>query len=87
MRKFISFILIIFCLTTTLYGCQNNTNANNGSLDLIELNYEEIKDKLVRFHVIANSDTDEDQALKLKVRDRVIDFLSDKLQVKSPKGA
>ncbi len=27
---------------------------------------------VIRFHVIANSDSDEDQALKLKVRDRVI---------------
>lgn len=38
------------------------------------------KDKLIRFHVIANSDTDEDQALKLKVRDAVIDYLQPKLE-------
>lgn len=31
-----------------------------------------ISAKVVRFHVLANSDTDEDQALKLKVRDRVL---------------
>ena len=40
----------------------------------MNLNYDEIKDKLIRFHVIANSDTDEDQALKLKVRDEVIEY-------------
>lgn len=28
---------------------------------------------VIRLHVIANSDSDEDQALKLKVRDRIID--------------
>ena len=38
------------------------------------------KEKLIRFHVIANSDTDEDQELKLKVRDAVIDYLQPKLE-------
>lgn len=32
---------------------------------------QEIAEKIIRFHVIANSDTGEDQALKLKVRDAV----------------
>jgi len=31
-----------------------------------------IADKLVRLHIIANSDSDEDQALKYRVRDRVL---------------
>lgn len=39
------------------------------------LDYDEIKNKLIRFHVIANSDTEEDQNLKLKVKDKVIDYL------------
>ena len=30
----------------------------------------ELASQFIRFHVLANSDTDEDQALKLKVRDR-----------------
>ena len=32
----------------------------------------ELSDKVVRLHVLANSDAEEDQALKLKVRDRVL---------------
>lgn len=32
----------------------------------------ELSEKLVRLHVVANSDSDEDQALKLKVRDAVL---------------
>lgn len=36
--------------------------------------------KLIRFHVIANSDTAEDQALKLKVRDKVLEYISPKLK-------
>ena len=48
-------------------------------LELNELNYDDIKDKLIRFHVIANSDTEEDQNLKLKVRDKVVEALTEKL--------
>ena len=34
---------------------------------------QEIYDSVVRLHVLANSDTEEDQALKLKVRDKVLE--------------
>lgn len=34
-----------------------------------------LADKILRFHVIANSDSDEDLALKLKVKENVINFL------------
>ena len=34
---------------------------------------QELADSVIRFHVIANSDTEEDQALKLAVRDRVLE--------------
>lgn len=34
---------------------------------------DEISDSVLRLHVIANSDSDEDQALKLKVRDAVLE--------------
>ena len=33
---------------------------------------EEIYDKVVRLHVLANSDSEEDQAIKLKVRDAIL---------------
>ena len=32
----------------------------------------ELADRVIRFHVIANSDSPEDQALKLQVRDQVL---------------
>lgn len=35
---------------------------------------QELSDKVVRLHVLANSDDEEDQALKLKVRDRVLAY-------------
>lgn len=73
----LSIILIIF-----LNGCSNlksgqDVSFNNNENE--ELIYEDIVDKIIRFHVIANSDSDEDQVLKLKVRDRVVEFISGKL--------
>jgi stage II sporulation protein R len=39
---------------------------------------ESYKEHLIRFHVLANSDAPEDQALKLKVRDRIIQEMNPK---------
>lgn len=35
---------------------------------------QELSDRVVRLHVLANSDSEEDQALKLKVRDRILAY-------------
>lgn len=40
----------------------------------------EISHNIIRFHVRANSDSEEDQALKLKVRDVVVNFLEGRLE-------
>ena len=40
---------------------------------------DELADKVVRLHVLANSDSEEDQALKLRVRDAVLDRAEDLL--------
>ncbi len=39
----------------------------------------EIYDSVVRLHVLANSDSDEDQSLKLKVRDEILAVIDGKL--------
>lgn len=39
-----------------------------------------IAENVIRFHVIANSDRETDQELKLKVRDSIIGYLNDKLE-------
>ena len=36
-----------------------------------------VADQVLRFHVIANSDSEEDQALKLEVRDALITYMAD----------
>lgn len=43
-------------------------------------NRESFKENLIRFHVIANSDASFDQALKLKVRDRVLKEMGEKFK-------
>ena len=45
----------------------------------------DIADKIIRFHVRANSDSDEDQQLKLMVKDRVISYLSNEMNASTSK--
>ncbi len=40
----------------------------------------EIAQEIIRFHVRANSDSDADQQLKLKVKDEIVKFLTTKLE-------
>ena len=44
---------------------------------------QQLSDKVVRLHVIANSDEEADQALKLKVRDRILDQATEILEASS----
>lgn len=46
----------------------------------------EIAEKIIRFHVRANSDSEEDQALKLLVKDRVVAYLSDAMKSSDSKS-
>lgn len=74
----LNFILLI----GLLMGCTSisNTYLLEGELKYEEIKYEEIKDEIIRFHVLANSDSEEDQELKLKVRDAVIEYVYKDLQ-------
>lgn len=55
----------------------------NKEIEKIDACTYDYKEKLIRFHVIANSDEEEDQELKLKVRDAVIKYLQPKLEKSS----
>jgi stage II sporulation protein R len=46
----------------------------------------ELSDKLIRLHVVANSDSPEDQELKLRVRDRLLTALSSALNGAGTRG-
>ena len=43
-------------------------------------NRDQLADKVVRLHILANSDSEEDQALKLRVRDRVLERATELLE-------
>ncbi len=46
----------------------------------------DIADKIIRFHVRANSDTKEDQELKLMVKDKVVAYLSEEMKLSASKS-
>ena len=43
-------------------------------------NRDQLADKVVRLHILANSDSEDDQALKLRVRDRVLERATELLE-------
>ena len=65
-------ILVVVLITSTFVIIKE--------VNKIEACTYDYKDKLIRFHVIANSDSDKDQKLKLKVRDEVRSYLQPKLE-------
>ncbi len=51
---------------------------------------QDLSDSMIRLHIVANSDSDADQTLKLRVRDEVITYMTermDSLQTKETAGA
>lgn len=78
--KNICLLLIVMLGVNFFTGCSNiNITSviyhNKVDSPVEELCYDKVKNSLIRFHVIANSDNDKDQKLKLKVRDAVLDYL------------
>lgn len=73
MKRLTSIILVLGGIFLVL-GCGNSIKRM-GESEGITYTYEDVKDKLIRFHVLANSNSDEDQELKLKVKDEVIKYM------------
>ena len=63
MRKIAKLLVIFFLLLITLFG-----------VDVIR-DRALLSNDLIRLHVVADSDSEEDQAVKLRVRDAVADYL------------
>lgn len=87
MKKIISMIVTILVILTFLTGFYSIKTIEAVSAKTIEnqkteteVTVEEISEKLIRFHVIANSDEEKDQTLKLKVRDEVLKYIQPKLK-------
>ena len=67
--------------------CAGGTETADGSADVYEDALKSPEDVIVRFHVRANSDSEEDLALKYKVRDAVLAELADGLKTVEDDGA
>ncbi|WP_238885728.1 stage II sporulation protein R [Clostridium sp. YIM B02551] len=76
MKKVISLLVIILLVINT-FVYFNSQSASDKSRDNL---VQEISTKLIRFHVIANSDSDNDQQLKIKVKDAIISYIFPKLK-------
>lgn len=77
MKNKVNLVLIIFLMVFILGGCSKAESGQGVNMGK-ELVLEEIQNQIIRFHVLANSNTKEDQDLKLKVRDKVIEEMSSK---------
>ncbi|MGL4875293.1 MAG: stage II sporulation protein R [Clostridium sp.] len=70
MKKILVFMFGMISLVA-FAGCEAINVGDEG----ITYSYENVKDKLIRFHVLANSDSKEDQELKMKVKNEVIKYM------------
>ena len=68
MKKLFSICFVLMFIVNSFCGC---TTPNSSK----EYNYDDVKNTLIRFHVIANSDSNEDQNLKLDIKNKVIEYL------------
>jgi stage II sporulation protein R len=77
LKKIITFIIISATIVFLIFNCNNGDvyGENGNGVDT----QKSIASKIIRFHVLANSDLNEDQALKLKVRDKVLAFIAPKM--------
>lgn len=62
-------------IANTLININQTNDKNIKNEQVVTLNYDDVKNSLIRFHVIANSDDEADQNLKIKVKNEVIDYL------------
>lgn len=70
-KRILTMLLVIIILTPIIgYGYARDVFKNR----------EEYKEKFIRFHVIANSDSPEDQQLKLRVRDKILEEMGKKFE-------
>ncbi|MCB2306390.1 stage II sporulation protein R [Clostridium estertheticum] len=67
------FILTSFAVMIIIFIALNSTSLSG------KASQSDVASKLIRFHVIANSDDKIDQNLKLKVRDSILKYISPKI--------
>lgn len=84
MKLRVIIIMLIFLTVGAFWGpiCEGSAmTANNISETSNEAALATTPDQLIRFHVLANSDSEQDQALKRAVRDAILKEVSPRLAV------
>ena len=71
MKRFIRLLMVAFVVILGIY-----VTYENRKMEKIQ---QGIADKIIRFHVRANSDSEKDQNIKTRVKENVVDYLYDRL--------
>lgn len=79
MKKLVS-VVVCLGIIFSIFWSNNSVKGMKVNIEDNSALQNSIENKLIRFHVIANSDKAEDQALKLKIRDKVLDYITPKLK-------
>lgn len=79
MRKYIVTIIIIVALGLIGYDQMSQCEAIGASAKA-DPYQPGIAEKILRFHILANSDSDEDQEVKKKVRDAIGNYMAPRLE-------
>lgn len=66
---------IIFILAIIVAVLVTGIITGRSQVTALANSQEELAQKVLRFHILANSDSEEDQELKLKVRNQVLEYL------------
>lgn len=67
-------IIVMLAFNEAVYGVIPGSKNKDADIQ------NSLSSKLIRFHVLANSDSLEDQNLKLKIKDEIIKFMAPKLE-------
>lgn len=78
MKRKLKYFAILFLLMSFFIFLTLSSYANTVSQDL--------SDNFFRLHIIANSNSEEDQELKLKIRDKIIEYMNTKITNTSNKS-
>jgi stage II sporulation protein R len=69
MKRIVTLFLVLFFIL-----------GMKGSTVIYGQDIKPINEKMIRFHVVANSDAAQDQALKLKVKNSVVEYMQEQLK-------
>ncbi len=69
----VTICIILMSLLAALAGTSGMAGGIGAESNICDVTVQQLSSKLIRLHVIANSDSPEDQDLKLRVRDAIIE--------------